>query len=67
MRPYHPSREGLRDKTVPVRYQLGLRKINLACGFVDLNPLTVGHLRLVSEDGGEKLETFMKKIDVAEP
>jgi uncharacterized protein (DUF362 family) len=39
----------------------------VACRFVDLDPLTVGHLRLVSEDRGEKLETFMKKIDVVEP
>jgi uncharacterized protein (DUF362 family) len=39
----------------------------VACRFVDLDPLTVGHLRLVSEDRGEKLETFMKQIDVVEP
>ena len=39
----------------------------VACRFVDLDPLTVGYLRLVSEDRNEKLETFIKKIDVAEP
>jgi hypothetical protein len=39
----------------------------VACRFVDLDPLMVGHLRLVSEDRNEKLETFMKKIDVVEP
>jgi uncharacterized protein (DUF362 family) len=38
----------------------------VACRFVDLDPLTVEHLRLVSEDRHEKLETFMKKIDVVE-
>jgi uncharacterized protein (DUF362 family) len=38
----------------------------VACRFVDLDPLTVGYLRLVSEDRNEKLETFMKKIDVVE-
>ena len=39
----------------------------VACRFVDLDPLTVGHLRLVSEDRNENLETFMKKIDMVEP
>jgi uncharacterized protein (DUF362 family) len=39
----------------------------VACRFVDLDPLTVQHLRLVSEDRNENLETFMKKIDVVEP
>ena len=38
----------------------------VACRFVDLDPLTVGYWRLVSEHRGEKLETFMKKIDVIE-
>jgi uncharacterized protein (DUF362 family) len=38
----------------------------VACRFVDLDPLTIGHLRLVSEDRNEKLETFIKKIDVVE-
>lgn len=39
----------------------------VACRFVDLDPLIVGHLRLVSEDRNKKLETFMRKIDVVEP
>jgi len=39
----------------------------VACKFVDLNPLMVKHLRLVSEDRNEKLETFVKKIDMVEP
>jgi len=39
----------------------------VACRFVDLDPLTVGHLRLVSEDRNENLETFMKKIHMVEP
>ena len=39
----------------------------VACRFVDVDPLTVGHLRMVSEDRNEKLETFIKKIDVVEP
>jgi uncharacterized protein (DUF362 family) len=39
----------------------------VACRFVDLDPFTLGHLRLVSEDRNEKLETFIKKIDVVEP
>ena len=39
----------------------------VACRFVDLDPLTVGHLTLVAEDRNEKLETFIKKIDVVEP
>ncbi len=38
----------------------------VACKFVDLDPLTVQHLRLVSEDRNENLEAFMKKIDVVE-
>lgn len=37
----------------------------VACRFVDLDPLTVEHLRLVSEDRNEKFETF-KTIDVVE-
>jgi len=39
----------------------------VACRFVDLDPLNVGHLRLVSEDRNENLEAFMKKIDLVEP
>ena len=39
----------------------------IACRFVDLDPLTIEHLRLVSEDRNENLETFMKKIDMVEP
>jgi len=39
----------------------------VACRFVDLDPLIVGHLRLISEDRNGKLETFMKKIDVVQP
>ena len=38
----------------------------VACKFVDLNPLEVKHLRLVSEDRSEKLEAFMKRIEVVE-
>ena len=38
----------------------------VACKFVDLNPLEVKHLRLVSEDRNEKLEAFMKGIEVVE-
>jgi uncharacterized protein (DUF362 family) len=39
----------------------------VACRFVDLDPLIVGHLTLISEDRNGKLETFMKKIDVVQP
>jgi uncharacterized protein (DUF362 family) len=39
----------------------------VACRFIDLDPLAVEHLRLVSEDRNENLETFMKKIDMVEP
>jgi len=39
----------------------------VACKFVGLNPLMIKHLRLVSEDRNEKLETFVKKIDMVEP
>jgi hypothetical protein len=39
----------------------------VACRFVDLDPLIVEYLKLVSEDRNEKLETFMKTIDVVEP
>jgi uncharacterized protein (DUF362 family) len=39
----------------------------VACRFVNLDPLAVEHLRLVSEDRNENLETFMKKINVVEP
>jgi uncharacterized protein (DUF362 family) len=38
----------------------------VACKFVGLDPLTIGHLRLVSEDRNEKLENFIKKIEVVE-
>jgi len=38
----------------------------VACKFVDLNPLEVKHLRLVSEDRSEKLEAFMKGIEIVE-
>ena len=33
-----------------------------ACRFLGLDPLKVKHLRLVSEDRGEKLENFIRKI-----
>ncbi len=39
----------------------------VACRFVDLDPLTIGHLTLIAEDRNEKLETFIEKIDVVEP
>jgi uncharacterized protein (DUF362 family) len=39
----------------------------VACRFVNLDPLAVEHLRLVSEDRNENLETFMKKINMVEP
>jgi len=38
----------------------------VACRFVDLNPLVVKHLGLVSEDRGEKLEAFVDEIEVVE-
>jgi len=38
----------------------------VACRFVNLDPLTVQHLRLVSEDLNENLETLMKKINLVE-
>ena len=36
----------------------------VACRSLDLDPLKVRHLRLVSEDRGEKLENFMKRIRI---
>jgi uncharacterized protein (DUF362 family) len=39
----------------------------VACRFIDLDPMIVDHLRLVSEDRNEKLEDFIKMIDVVEP
>ena len=38
----------------------------VACRFLNLDPLRVEHLRLVSEDRGEKLEAFLRKIKVVE-
>jgi len=38
----------------------------VACRFVNLNPLKVEHLRLVSEDRGVRLEDFVKMIEVVE-
>ena len=38
----------------------------VACRFLDLDPLEVEHLNLVSEDRGEKLEDFMERIVVVE-
>jgi uncharacterized protein (DUF362 family) len=38
----------------------------VACRFLDVDPLTVTHLNLVSEDRGERLEDFMKKMKVTE-
>lgn len=36
----------------------------VACGFLDINPLQVKHLRLVSEDRGEDLEDFMGNVKI---
>jgi uncharacterized protein (DUF362 family) len=36
----------------------------VACRFVNLDPLKVEHLVMVSEDRGERLEIFMKKLKV---
>ncbi len=38
----------------------------VACRFMNIDPLKVEHLRLVSEDRGEKLEEFIKKMKVVE-
>lgn len=38
----------------------------VACRFVNLNPLKVEHLKLVSRDRGEKLEDFLEKMKVME-
>lgn len=38
----------------------------VACRLVDLDPLNVEHLRLASEDRGEKLGAFLKRIEVVE-
>jgi len=38
----------------------------VACRFVDLDPLRVKHLRLVSEDRGEELEDFVRRLNVIE-
>jgi uncharacterized protein (DUF362 family) len=38
----------------------------VACRFLNINPLTVKHLELVSEDRGERLEDFMEKLNVTE-
>ena len=38
----------------------------VACRFVNLDPLKVEHLRLVSEDRDEKLEDFVKRLKVKE-
>ena len=37
-----------------------------SCRFVDIDPLKVKHLRLVSEDRGEQLEDLMKDVKVAD-
>ncbi len=36
----------------------------VACRFVDVDPMKVEHLRLVSEDRDEKLESLMKRVKV---
>jgi uncharacterized protein (DUF362 family) len=36
----------------------------LACGFVDLDPLRVEHLRLISEDRNLRLDKVMKQIQI---
>jgi len=36
----------------------------VACRFLDLDPLKVGHLKLVSEDRGERLEDLVRKIRI---
>ncbi len=38
----------------------------VACRFVKLDPLKVGHLRLVSQDQEEALEEFIKRVKVVE-
>jgi len=38
----------------------------VACRFLNLDPLRVEHLRLVSEDRGEQLESCLKKIEIVE-
>jgi len=38
----------------------------IACRFLGLNPLKIKHLRLVSEDRGENLEDFIRKIRTVE-
>jgi len=38
----------------------------VACRFLNLDPLRVEHLRLVSEDRGEKLEVFLEKVKAVE-
>jgi len=38
----------------------------VACRFLDLDPLEVEHLNLVSEDRGEKLEDFIERMEVVE-
>ncbi len=38
----------------------------VACRFVDLNPFEIGHLRRVSQDRAEALESFMKRVKVIE-
>jgi len=39
----------------------------VACRFVDLDPPVIEHLRLVSGDRGEDLESFIKTLEVVEP
>ncbi len=38
----------------------------VACRFVDLNPLNVKHLRLISKDRGVRLEDLLKKVRITE-
>lgn len=38
----------------------------VASGFLNLDPLTVAHLRMVSKDRGESLQAFIKKVHTIE-
>lgn len=38
----------------------------VACRFIDVDPLKVEHLKIVSKDRGENLKDFMKKMHVTE-
>ena len=38
----------------------------VACRFIDLDPLKVRHLRLISEDRGEKVEDLIANVKIVE-